>query len=114
VAKFKLNPLSGFFDLVDGTGGVVVADNFSYEIVTGTVTVPVAQSMILSNHVEVAENGLLVCEGSVNLVASDEGPGTPDYISSSEAWAVPFRRRVISSEFIKNEGLLEVYGVLVL
>lgn len=114
MAKFKLNPLTGFFDLVDGTGGVVVADNFSYELVTGTVTVPANQAMILSNHVEVVEDGLLDCVGQVNLVASDEGPGTPDFIASSEAWAVPYRRRVVSTEFIENEGLLEVYGVLVL
>ena len=36
MAQFKLNPLTGMFDLVDGAGGLVVVDQFSYEVVTGT------------------------------------------------------------------------------
>jgi len=114
VAQFKLNPLTGMFDLVDGAGGLVIVDQFSYEVVTGTATIPVNQQMVLDNSVEVAENGVLIIAGSLALENSDEGPGTPDYIASTEAWAVPYRRRVVSADFIDNSGLLEVYGVLVL
>ena len=110
--KFKLNPLTGFFDIVGDGGGSTAADHFSYEYVSGSTTIPAEQQMCVDGAVVIS--GLLDVQGSLAVVTDDHDWGFPETILSSETYAVPVRRQVILSGVLDNQGLLETYGALVI
>lgn len=112
MAKFKLNPLTGFFDIVSSGGSGPATDSFSYEYVSGSTTIPVEQQMCVDGAVMVS--GLLDVQGSLAVVSDDQGFGFPETILSSETYSVPVRRQVILSGVLDNQGLLETYGALVI
>jgi len=110
--KFKLNPLTGFFDIVGTGGSGPAADSFSYEYVSGSTTIPVEQQMCVDGSVNVS--GLLDVQGSLAVISDDRDWGFPETILPSETYSVPVRRQVILSGVLDNQGLLETYGALVI
>ena len=65
--SFKFNPLTGKLDLVSTTaGGGSSADNFSYERIVTTVTIPVNQQMAVHGDLEI-DGGELILNGTLVL-----------------------------------------------
>ena len=97
-----------------GSGGSSGPDNFSYEFIasTQTVTVPAGQQMLVNNLID--NQGLLIVDGSVSIVDSDQGFGFPSEIRSGEVYAIGVRRQVLLQGLLDNQGLLENFGTLVL
>lgn len=96
------------------TGGSSGPDNFSYEFIgpSEVVTVPAGQQMLVNNLID--NQGLLIVEGSVSVVDSDQGFGFPSEIRSDESYMIGVRRQVVLQGLMDNQGLLENFGTLVL
>ncbi len=64
--SYKFNPFTINFDIVSGVSSS--ADNFSYEIVNKTVTIPYMQQMMLYDGIEIEGAGSLNIEGTLILL----------------------------------------------
>lgn len=64
---YKFNPFTGTFDEVGTSGGGGSSpDNFSYEKVVATVTIPINQQMIVHQSFQV--DGTLVLNGTLVVI----------------------------------------------